>query len=657
MDSQFPASAFSFEKISSKQEETLPSRDTITKNNNLDRLLEEAGSVLSHLPCRALEDWYLVAKPNRALLGYFVSDETFAFPFRRVSLPVDTQDLQNYVLVGTLKPQQPQREGVKVELEELDFYTIDNEKGYRGYWVITAKAKYWLQNPCSKVITIPRIKVRLGGKYSEADDDSADEFDGYGSGTLSAQLPSQDQLHYFHRAQLGLLSNLKDMLILPDGSYNSFFHNLSAAQMDDVLTPSSKDLSDFHGERKKECGANDVPTLFKHSFDLDLLQSSNFLLPHICAISPQVATSRWYKELRGSNALELSVGYLQSPLSESFWIQSAIKSEARSRQLPSGENDPNQSERCIDLLYPIELELQYYNSMRRETLSKGNNDAFDDDQLPKEPLPPLPRDGQMNMQAPQTPSSGLNSGTEESSKVDTPMREGEPDKISIQSADIGRRPMLDPSEILINAPAVAKVIKFLSIIPSKEMIATAPSVANAIELFSTLSQKRGLPKTIELKKSASPNTQRKRFKAIVKEVQMSRRSHPDCPVDLRRIESSVVELQAVESKRRPSAIATKGIDIERIDKRTHTDPEAVVMSLDWGARQPQGQDADERPRPVIDTPTKNFPEKDRDMSPVNFVSPCEYSHNSQGPVLVGEEQGLRQQHSVGEAAMDDAWLV
>jgi hypothetical protein len=307
--------------------------------------LADNNDVVSHLPCRILYDWYLTKQ-----LTY----ENTSFHDRRVPLPTDRQELDDYILMGTLKPHHALQTPIKVQLHELQFYIIDHTRGFRGYWVITPFAKYWLQQPCQKTLNIPRFTVRVGGGK-----------DGGKSCLEKIELPCQEQLHFFHRAQLGLLSNMID-LFLPDDSYNYSLQSLSPEQIDGLLTP-TYEVWEF---QTQQC---DAPPLYKHAFDLGLLLSSNFLHGHIQCIHPEIAKSRFCIAL-----LKSEVGAqnctLQTRGQEEEWIESAKKSEHRSQQLPWGEKLATDASQP-NLMYPFELELEYRLSIAKLKLADTDDDS------------------------------------------------------------------------------------------------------------------------------------------------------------------------------------------------------------------------------------------------------------------------------------------
>lgn len=313
--------------------------------------------VFSYLPCRILDDWYLQSK-IKPLHHLFIEDQA-SFPNRRVPLPIDSLELQDYILVGTLQPQHPQQDRIRVELNELDYYTIEHTRGRRGYWVVTSKAKYWLHSPCSKTLLVPtRLRLCVGGERAKIDvPTESDE----GSYLPRIRLPSQETLHQFHRAQLGLLSNLLDIFISPkDHTYNYSLHNLRFDEIHNLLTPTTRDVVVFHNQRKQERSEEKYPKLFRFPFDLDLLFSTSFLLPHLRAVHPEAETSCWYQDLESIVTGRITLdqaGGLQTAELEKKWRQSSRKAENRSCQLPTGA--PLEGSDPPDLLYPMELELAF----------------------------------------------------------------------------------------------------------------------------------------------------------------------------------------------------------------------------------------------------------------------------------------------------------
>ena len=298
---------------------------------------EDDNDEIAHLPCRILYDWYLIRKPTN------IYNSSHSFP---VSLPFDTPYLEDYILVGKLKPMHAKQAPVVVELDELEFYTIDQSREYRGYWVIAERAKYWLQQPCTNKICLPRCTVRVGKRI---EDQALEEI----------ELSSQEQLHLFHRAQMGLLSNLID-LFKPDDNVDTFYsHSLHKHTPAQIM-----ELWEYYSKRVKERGEKSLPALpplHEHPFDLGLLLSSNFLNPHIQNIHPGLSDSNFFMALRSIKSREQQFSFLRTKREEISLRLSAEEAEHRSQQLPWGERLVTTTEDAStpNLLYPLELEIEY----------------------------------------------------------------------------------------------------------------------------------------------------------------------------------------------------------------------------------------------------------------------------------------------------------
>jgi hypothetical protein len=324
VDSQLPPAAFNFSR---------------TEQCRIDDY-----DVISNLPCRALYDWCLTrkAEPNSEI---------------RVALPTDAYLLKNYTLSGTLMPLDKRQMPILIELDELEYYAIDQSRSFRGYWVITEAARYWLQQPCRKRVVVKGLAVQVGrDDVCEAnEDDHGDVLMSDGS----IVLPSQSHLHLFHRAQLGLLSNLIDIFLPTETTYHQHtLYNRAPGELYNLLSI-KPELREYYKRKVQRCTEQKLPpiqALFDHPFDLELLVSSNFLHPHIAAFHPDFKDTKFFNGLqqKHSNDSFFSLS-LQTKQQENKWMKSAEEAERRSCQFPWGQPAAHTS---TNLRYPLELEIE-----------------------------------------------------------------------------------------------------------------------------------------------------------------------------------------------------------------------------------------------------------------------------------------------------------
>jgi hypothetical protein len=158
-----------------------------------------------------LEHWYLIKRDDTKDANKSTSAST-SFK-RRLPLPPNylfSQSHKDCIIAGWLQPlrsssssscaskqeqDQPPQEAIFVELTEMEFCSFDRSKLYRGYWIHTPEALYWLRQPDAATGSCTDIA----------------------NNTVPEQLPSQEQVHLPARAQLAVLSNVLDHVILrPD---------------------------------------------------------------------------------------------------------------------------------------------------------------------------------------------------------------------------------------------------------------------------------------------------------------------------------------------------------------------------------------------------------------------------------------------------------
>ena len=324
--------------------------------------------VIAHFPCRILADWFICKK----LTPYSRSH----YPRKRTALPRHINHLDNYVLYGTIKPNHPQQEPLKVELTNLVHYTIDHSREFRGYWIATEEANYWLQQPCTKRLSVDSCTITVAMTH----EGMRGEFPRH-----QIELPSQQELHVFHRAQLGLFSNLVDLMFPPiatasdddDDSrdfYVHYFSKQTPQQIFEELSP-SPDLMKFYQEKKKRLDPSSEPLapLHEHPFDLSLLLSPcsmEFLYPHIRHLHMiQLNESTFLKALEGNvkpiddeyeyESQQLPSYLLSTSIEETCWRLSAEEAERRSQQTPWGQPIPGSQQQQPKLVSSMELGLEY----------------------------------------------------------------------------------------------------------------------------------------------------------------------------------------------------------------------------------------------------------------------------------------------------------
>eukprot|EP00980_Cylindrotheca_fusiformis_P004344 scaffold923_cov85-Cylindrotheca_fusiformis.AAC.2 len=366
--------------------------------------------IISSLPCRAITNWFLTLKTVTATEATATTEPSHTQIKSKIrrALPTKSYGLTDYILTGRLLPMGDQNDDddddddgayyspIWVELDQLEYYIIDQARPYRGYWIITNVARYWLQQPCKATVLIKSFKVVLLPSSSDHDAEYYTPMVDTTTTTSSSsnsviRLPSQARLHLFHRAQLGLLSNLIDVFFCPT-KQQQFVHrfnlyNYSPERLHRLLSPSAE-LRAYHRNNQKKKKKhhhhqnNQLLPLFDHPFDLNLLlQSSNFLLPHIAIWHPCIKDSQFYKDLQERNNTNTTTTttmnngtllLLFTEQEEIQWKESAIQAERRSRQnefgLPEDEGDDSNNNNN-NLRYPLELELERHFSL-------PNDDAF-----------------------------------------------------------------------------------------------------------------------------------------------------------------------------------------------------------------------------------------------------------------------------------------
>jgi hypothetical protein len=125
----------------------------------------------------------------------------------RLPLPPDLvfggPGYESCVLCGWLQPASSSSSAhvqpIFVQLDDLELWSVDRSRSYRGYWVYTNTttnhaALYCLEEPDT-------VQPRRQHSANSNSNSSTPDLD-------SQLLPSQEQVHLMHRAHLGVISNL-----------------------------------------------------------------------------------------------------------------------------------------------------------------------------------------------------------------------------------------------------------------------------------------------------------------------------------------------------------------------------------------------------------------------------------------------------------------
>lgn len=267
-------------------------------------------------PYRFLEHWYLVQRStgDESAAANPASTSTFK---RRLPIPphcLFAEDYKDCVIAGWLQPQQrtsssqQQQQAIFVELTEMEYCSVDRSKLYRGYWIHTPQSLYWLRQP-----------------------DTATGF----SSSEELPLRSQEQVHLAARAQLAVLSNVLDNVLLRPKAANL----------------ASKTVSQVHKEWTSaqlgldaDINIHDIDINIKEPFNKMLLAKFKaFVGQHLIDPASMIpfhpaytAKSAFIKSLKASRAPtggSSSVGLADTQLLA--WTE---QSEAASQQYPWGES-------------------------------------------------------------------------------------------------------------------------------------------------------------------------------------------------------------------------------------------------------------------------------------------------------------------------------
>jgi hypothetical protein len=129
-------------------------------------------------PYRFLEHWYFIRRGDGDTNDDKSTTASTTTSFkRRLPLPLNfvfSQDYRDCVIAGWLQPlrssssswsqqEQPrpqqEQQAIFVELTEMEYCSFDRSKLYRGYWIYTPEALYWIRQPdtatgaCTSTIT------------------------------------------------------------------------------------------------------------------------------------------------------------------------------------------------------------------------------------------------------------------------------------------------------------------------------------------------------------------------------------------------------------------------------------------------------------------------------------------------------------------------
>ena len=257
------------------------------------------------------------------------------------------------------------QEPLRVELDQLQFYTLCSVPEYRGFWVKTGSAKYWLREPCSKRLRISTLKVSVQAKSKNSAVESVLD-DG-------VELPSQKDLFAFHRAQLGLYSNLVDILqpaFCKDDGYVKFFSSMRPQDVFNKLLPSAEVQEHFE-KWKQNNDAASLASIHEQPFDLKLLSkcdSAMFIKQHLQYLHKAMKGSVFLRELEDGLQKPESL-YLCPSHEQVEFEMSSENSEKRSNQYSWGKS--KDSLKSPNLLLPLEMAMELKVFNRRDESRSG----------------------------------------------------------------------------------------------------------------------------------------------------------------------------------------------------------------------------------------------------------------------------------------------
>jgi hypothetical protein len=290
---------------------------------------------------RFLEHWYLIQRDtNDDADKTTTASSTTSFK-RRLPLPPNylfSQSHKDCIIAGWLQPlrsssssskqeqeqpslPKPQQEAIFVELTEMEFCSFDRSKLYRGYWIHTPEALYWLRQPDTATGTCTSTGIIATDT------------------TVPEQLPSQEQVHLPARAQLAVLSNVLDHVILrPE----------AGMWAKKTVTQVHKEWNSArHADANSNCSVN-VNVSVKEPFNKVLLAKYKvFVGQHLLDPGSRIpfhpaytAKSTFIKSLKvvGANANASSKAAVAAGVTPAQLLAWTVESEASSQQYPWGES-------------------------------------------------------------------------------------------------------------------------------------------------------------------------------------------------------------------------------------------------------------------------------------------------------------------------------
>lgn len=211
--------------------------------------------LLQQLPIRYLDQWYLfrrrdapaAANPDKKYEGLWVP---------RSPLPEDSWMAQeDYILRGWLRPApldaySYQAPPILVQINKMYLWCVNRSKTYRGYWIHTKTAIYWLRDPSTKQGNI-HVRIKGNGLLEEDVNENTTDIHMACAATLPRPA-SQEDCHWLQRARMGLVANIADLFPETEVDEEELYYP--------TLTPEQ-----LHAELTND--VNDGP------FDMELLRS------------------------------------------------------------------------------------------------------------------------------------------------------------------------------------------------------------------------------------------------------------------------------------------------------------------------------------------------------------------------------------------------
>jgi hypothetical protein len=264
-----------------------------------------------------LEHWYLIERGDGDTKdAKSASTSTTSFK-RRLPLPSNylfSQEHKDCIIAGWLQPlrsssassskqeqPQPQEKAIFVELTEMEYCCVDRGKLYRGYWIRTPEALYWLRQP----------DTATGTCSSTATD-----------------MPSQEQVHLPARAQLAVLSNVLDHVLLrPDAAQ---WAKRTVTQVHKEWNPAQHADADSNGNANEPFNKA-LLAKYKVFVGQHLLDPGSRIPFH----PAYTAKSAFIKSLKVMSSSSKAAAAVVTPAQLLAWT---VESEAASQQYPWGES-------------------------------------------------------------------------------------------------------------------------------------------------------------------------------------------------------------------------------------------------------------------------------------------------------------------------------